>query len=334
MSSPFFSVIIPTFNRKGSLREVLNALSCQETVPGGFEVIVVIDGSTDGTAEMLRTLSPPYALKVLEQENGGASRARNAGAALAGGEYIALTEDDVQPATDWLARAYALLIKSNLDMLEGRTEYQSTGGNVRRFEPPGIASFIPCNLFIRRSCFMKAGGYESGFFDREAGLYFREDADLGFRLLDMGFSMYIASDVRVAHPPQFSTLREALRHARRYTFDPLLFKRHPRRYRAFIEVKQIAGFTVHRPQHYVALGGACGLVAVLAGGLLGAPVLWAGGLVAVLLSGVLFRYKYHGIRAFSPLEAGRTIAFVAVPFVYLAALLRGCVRYRTIGVLW
>lgn len=181
---------------------------------------------------------------------------------------------------------------------------------------------------------MRAGGYESRFFDREAGLYFREDADLGFRLLDMGFSMYIASDVRVAHPLQFGTLREALRHARRYRFDPLLFKRHPRRYREFIEVKQIAGFTVHRPQHYVALGGACGLVAFLAGGLLGAPVLWASGAVTVLLSGVLFRYKYHGARAFSPLEAGRTIAFVAVPFVYLAALLRGCVRYRTIGVLW
>jgi glycosyltransferase involved in cell wall biosynthesis len=334
MSAPFFSVIIPTFNRRDGLRDILHSLSCQKGFPGGFEVIVVVDGSTDGTVEMLRDVTMPYPLSLIEQDNGGASTARNAGAALARGEYIALTEDDVIPASDWLSTAYTLLVTRNLDILEGRTEYQGTGGSVRRFEPPGIPSFIPCNLFIRRSSFAAAGGYESGFFDRDAGLYFREDADLGFRLLDMGFSMYIASDVRVAHPLQFSTLRAALRHAQRYRFDPLLYKRHPRRYREFIEVKHIAGVTVRRPQHYVALGGACGLAAMIAGFSLNAPLAWAGGAAMVLLSGILFRYKYHGARAFSPREVATTLAFIAVPFVYLAALLRGCVRYRTIGVLW
>ncbi len=334
MSAPFFSVIIPTFNRRDSLRGLLLALAEQEEVPGGFEVIVVIDGSTDGTAEMARALHVPYRLRHIERDNGGASKARNAGGGIAEGAYVALTEDDVLPASDWLAKAYEVLMKQNVDILEGRTEYQGTGGSVRRFEPPGIASFIPCNLFIRRSCFLASGGYEGAFFDREAGLYFREDADLGFRLLDMGFSMYIASEVRVTHPQQFSTLRAALRHARRYQFDPLLFKRHPRRYRQSIEVKRIAGVTVHRPQHYVALVGGCGSVAGALGLFVGAPWLVAGGIAAVLLSGILFRYKYHGTRAFSLREAGRTIAFTAVPFVYLAALLRGCVRYRTIGVLW
>lgn len=334
MNTPFFSVIIPTFNRKDTLRETLVSLAGQEAFPGTFEVIVVVDGSTDGTGDMLRALVLPYPLRIVEQENGGASRARNAGAAVAGGEYLALTEDDVLPASDWLARAYILLMMQNIDIIEGRTEYQGTGGSVRRFEPPGIASFIPCNLFIRRSCFMASGGYEGAFFDRRAGLYFREDADLGFRLLDMGFSMYIASDVRVTHPQQFSTLRAALRHARRYQFDPLLFKRHPRRYRQYIEVKRIAGVTVRRPQHYVALAGGCGSIAAIAGAGLGSPALVSCGIAAVLLSGILFRYKYHGARAFSPAEAGRTLAFVTVPFVYLAALLRGCVRYRTIGVLW
>jgi glycosyltransferase involved in cell wall biosynthesis len=334
MSTPFFSVIIPTYNRKGSLLDVLHALAGQQSFPGGFEAIVVVDGSADGTVEMLRALSMLYPLRHLEQENGGASSARNAGAAVAQGEYLALTEDDVLPASDWLATAYARLLKQNTDILEGRTEYQDTGGSVRRFEPPGIASFIPCNLFIRRSSFAAAGGYESGFFDRKAGLYFREDADLGFRLLDMGFSVYIASDVRVTHPPQFSTLRAALRHAQRYRFDPLLFKRHPRRYREFIEVKQIAGFAVRRPQHYAALLGACGLAAAIAGCIVHVPLLCGAGVAGILVSGVLFRYKYHGKRAFSPREALRTAGFIAVPFVYLAALLRGCVRYRTIGVLW
>ena len=187
MNTPFFSVIIPTFNRKDTLRETLVSLAGQEAFPGTFEVIVVVDGSTDGTGDMLRTLVLPYPMRWIEQENGGASRARNAGAAMAAGEYLALTEDDVLPASDWLAMAYKLLIRKNIDILEGRTEYQGTGGSVRRFEPQGIASFIPCNLFIRRACFVASGGYEGAFFDRRAGLYFREDADLGFRLLDMGF---------------------------------------------------------------------------------------------------------------------------------------------------
>lgn len=334
MTAPFFSVIIPTFNRRDSLREVLVSLARQEEVPGGFEVIVAVDGSTDGSAEMLPELALPYSLRWVLQANAGASEARNAGAALASGEYLALTEDDVLPASDWLKTAYSHLFDRSLDILEGVTEYMGSGGSVRRFEPPGIPSFIPCNLFIRRSSFLAAGGYESAFFDRMAGLYFREDADLGFRLLDMGFSVYIAGDVRVAHPLQFSTLGAALRHARRYQFDPLLFSRHPRRYREFIEVKRIAGITVHRPQHYVALAAGCAAVVMIAGAVAGAPALWGSGAAAVLLSGVLFRYKYHGTRAFSPSEAGRTIAFVAVPFVYLASLLRGCIRYRSIGVLW
>lgn len=334
MNTPFFSVIIPTFDRKDSLREVLEALAGQEKFPGTFEVIVAVDGSSDGTGDMLRNLKVPYALTWVELANGGASRARNAAADIARGEYLALTEDDVLPASDWLAKTYTALLMRNVDILEGRTEYEGTGGSVRRFEPDGIASFIPCNLFIRRSCFVASGGYESAFFDRGAGLYFREDADLGFRLLDMGFSMYIATEVRVTHPQQFSTLRAALRHARRYQFDPLLYKRHPRRYRQYIEVKRIAGVTVRRPQHYVALMGGCGSIAAIMGTVSGMPAVLTSGIAAVLLSGILFRFKYHGRRAFLPAEAGRTIAFVAVPFVYLAALLRGCIRYRTIGVLW
>ena len=201
-------------------------------------------------------------------------------------------------------------------------------------EPDGIPSFIPCNLFIRKGCFEAAGGYEGAFFDGAAGVYFREDADLGFRLLDMGFSVYIASDVRVTHPLQFGTLRAALRHAQRYRFDPLLYKRHPHRYREFIEVKHIGGMHVHRPQHYVALSAGCALLVAIAALCSGAWGVMLAATAAVLMCGVVFRFKYQGKRALSLRDLWITAGFVAVPFVYLIALFRGCVRYRTIGVLW
>ncbi len=334
MNPPFFSVIIPTFNRRDTVCQVIDRLTQQQSVPGGFEVIVVSDGSTDGTGDMLRGLSTPFSLRVVEQENEGASRARNAGARLAVGAYLAFTEDDVQPATDWLAQAYALLLNKNLDVLEGRTEYAEGGGSVRRFEPPGIPSFIPCNLFIRKECFTAVGGYEGAFFDRKAGIYFREDADLGFRLLDKGFSMYIAPDVRVAHPQQFGSLHAAMRHARRYQFDPLLYKRHPRRYRDLIEVKRIAGFSIHRPQHGVALiAGVAALITVGAAAV-GSWAAMVGALTVMLGCGAVFRFKYQGRQAFSMNGIPTTLAFTIVPFIYLGALLRGCARYRTIGVLW
>jgi glycosyltransferase involved in cell wall biosynthesis len=316
------------------VRTTLDALALQDPGEYTFEVIVVVDGSTDGTVEMLKDMTTPFPMRVLVTGNGGASRARNAGATEATGTFLALTEDDVTPASDWLIRAYSHLSSGTMDILEGRTEYAGTGASVRRFEPPGIPSFIPCNFFVRATCFRAAGGYESAFFDKEAGLYFREDADFGFRLLDMGFSVYIASDVRVTHPLQFDTLRSAIRHAQRYRFDPLLYKRHPRRYREYIEVKRIAGVSVHRPQHYVALFAAAGMIALVLGVLVASWTIALAGCAGILAGGALFRFKYHGMRTFSLLQSGRTAAFAVVPFIYLFSLIRGCVRHRTFGVLW
>lgn len=331
---PFFSVIIPTYNRREALRRCLEALAAQQEVPGGFEVIVVVDGSTDGTAEMLASLALPFALIVLQRENGGASQARNAGAGEAKGVFLAFTEDDVIPAGNWLQRAHHHLAGGAHACLEGRTVYAGSGASVRRYEPSGIPSFIPCNLFIRTDAFRLTGGYETAFFDRSRGLYFREDADLGFRLLDDGFSVYIADDVIVSHPVQFDTLRAAIHHARRYRFDPLLYHRHPRRYRAFIEVKQIAGLRIHRPQHRVALAALGSLLVLLAGAVVGNIAAAAGGTAGLLAAGALFRFKYQGRKALVPRDLWRTPAFIAVPFVYLWSLGAGCWRYRSIGTLW
>jgi glycosyltransferase involved in cell wall biosynthesis len=78
---PELSIIIPTYNRIGRLRACLQALA-EQTLPfSGFEVIVAVDGATDGTMEMLAALQTPYALTAIYQENQGQQVARNKGAA-------------------------------------------------------------------------------------------------------------------------------------------------------------------------------------------------------------------------------------------------------------
>src|ERR1017187_3766715 len=89
------SVIIPTFQRRNLLRRALNAVFAQDFPPSEVEVIVVIDGSQDGTLEMLRELRPSCRLRFLYQENKGQAAAKNAGIQLAEGEILFFLDDDI-----------------------------------------------------------------------------------------------------------------------------------------------------------------------------------------------------------------------------------------------
>src|SRR5207245_2718674 len=73
------SVVIPTFNRCEVLRRTIPTVIEQDFASKDFEIIVVVDGSTDGTVDMLRNLHPPCALKVMQQRNRGQAVARNIG---------------------------------------------------------------------------------------------------------------------------------------------------------------------------------------------------------------------------------------------------------------
>lgn len=97
------SVVVPTYNRLDTLPEVLAALAGQRAEGLTFEVVVVDDGSTDGTGGWLRGRSLGVPLTVLTQENRGPAAARNAGVAAARGERVAFLGDDTVPSPGWLA---------------------------------------------------------------------------------------------------------------------------------------------------------------------------------------------------------------------------------------
>jgi glycosyltransferase involved in cell wall biosynthesis len=87
-----FSVVIPLYNKAQTIRGTLNSLMQQEF--SDFEIIVVNDGSTDNSLEVVREMHANREIRVVSQENRGVSAARNYGIALARFEYIALLDAD------------------------------------------------------------------------------------------------------------------------------------------------------------------------------------------------------------------------------------------------
>src|SRR5215207_732682 len=94
---PFVSVIVSTYNRAGMLGRLLQALAAQTYPASRFEVVVVADGCTDGTAELVRGVVAPYRLELVDVAHGNLAAARNAGAARARGELLVFMDDDMQP---------------------------------------------------------------------------------------------------------------------------------------------------------------------------------------------------------------------------------------------
>lgn len=107
------SLVIPTYNRREALETTLPAFLA---IDGVDEVILVVDGSTDGTAEFLATQQDPR-LKVIEQANAGAPAARNAGVAAAGGAWLLLADDDCLFPPDYVEVMLRVAAATGADLL-------------------------------------------------------------------------------------------------------------------------------------------------------------------------------------------------------------------------
>ena len=92
MTAPRVSVLIPTYNRVGLVPGAV--ASVLEQTMEDFEIVVVVDGSTDGTADILRSKFNDARLRIVEQENRGLAQTRKSGVEAARGEFVALLDDD------------------------------------------------------------------------------------------------------------------------------------------------------------------------------------------------------------------------------------------------
>jgi glycosyl transferase family 2 len=205
------SVIVPVRDRRDLLTRCLDALAAQ-THPD-VEVVVVDDGSTDGSAERAEEMGLGPVVRLPAPR--GAVAARTAGAGTATGEVLAFTDSDCRPAPDWV-EAGVRHIAAGADVVQGRTVPDGTPGLLDRTVSVGgdDGLFPTCNVFYRREAFDRAGGFDLGAADRlgfrvgarARGLGMGEDTLLGWRVRRAGRAVF-AADTVVRHavlPPDLA----------------------------------------------------------------------------------------------------------------------------------
>ncbi|WP_200343869.1 glycosyltransferase [Halochromatium glycolicum] len=196
------SIIIPTYNRGRLLRQCLDAVLMQQEAPP-FEVVVVNDGSTDETAEVIKEYAN---VRLISQTNAGPAAARNNGAAQARGEIVVFTDDDCIPEPDWLKQLVAPFGRPEVAGAKGayycdqrepiarfvQLEYEEKYKELERHE---YIDFVDTySAAFRRNLFLAADGYDTAFTTASV-----EDQEFSFRLANAGHKMVFVPEARVWH---------------------------------------------------------------------------------------------------------------------------------------
>jgi len=227
--SPRVSVVISTYGRAAYLPGLIRALERQTLPADAFEVVIVDDASPDETPEVLAKLAADtnVALRVERRpRNGGPAAGRNAGWRIARAPVIAFTDDDCQPAPEWLERGLAA-IERGIDVVAGRThpnpeQIDRLGPYARTMWPDYADTFPTCNVLYRRADLEAAGGFDESF-----GFPGGEDTELAWRIRTQGRTTAVADDVVVYHDVHAGGFREALRDTLRWDGIPLMFRKCP-----------------------------------------------------------------------------------------------------------
>jgi glycosyltransferase involved in cell wall biosynthesis len=218
MNTPSFSIVIPSYNRPAPLRVCLEALTQLDYAP--FEVIIVDDHSPQPLDNIIRLFNRKMDVRLIRQpENQGPGVARNAGASVARGDFLAFIDDDCRADPLWLremakaiasraiaaertlfggriintidADPYARTSQLMLDMLY---QHHNTPPEAARF-------FASMNMVAPRQTFMDKQGFERHF------SWVSEDRELCDRWRFNGLPLYYAADALVYHA-HHSSLRE------------------------------------------------------------------------------------------------------------------------------
>lgn len=227
MKLPNASIVVATYNRASTLRKVLKAMLELE-YPAKYEIIVVNDGSTDNTKEMLAKefLGNKKITIVNFERNQGVCRARNEGIKLARYEIVVNMDHDCIPSKTWLK-----------DLVSGFTD-----------EKIGVVSsyggFGGTSTAFRKKLLEMVNGYDEDY------RYYREDTDLTFKIIELGYEFklvkadYVHDHVETKPKGFLGMFGYALRRLKYHQNDVLLYKKHPNELtRKFLDIK--LGFIVN-----------------------------------------------------------------------------------------
>lgn len=234
---PEISIIIPVLDREDELCRCLASIARIDYPQEKLQVIVVDDGSADGSADVARE-SGATVISSGGRRRGPAA-ARNVGARKATGDILAFIDSDCTASVRWLAElvpAFAdpdtaavggfvdgMCMDSAVDRYEAVMSSLSLGSRERSGNGGNDTFYLPsCNLLVRRTAFIAADGFDDG-------MHVGEDVDLTWRLRDAGWTICYLPEGRVFHEHR-SSLRSFM--SRRFdygTSEGMLQLLHPRR---------------------------------------------------------------------------------------------------------
>lgn len=213
---PYVSIIIANYNGKKWLKDCLGSLTSQK-FNKPFEIILVDDASTDGSAEYVKKNFPQVQVITLHEEK-GYTGANNIGVEYARGDYVIFVNPDTRVEKDWLKELVKTIesnsrvgaAQSKLLFLDEPKHIQSAGnfidfyGNVYirgimeedkgQFDKNDVISYASgCALIIRRDFFRKIGMFDPAYF------VYSEDADLSWRIWLAGYKVMFACKSVVYH---------------------------------------------------------------------------------------------------------------------------------------
>ncbi len=236
---PMFSVVVCTHNGALRMRACLSALMNLDYP--NYEIIVVDDGSSDGTAEIVAEFSE---VRMVRLGHAGLSAARNRGAQEAKGEIIAYTDDDCEPDAAWLTWLAYAMCSRGWDACGGPNLPPRPGGGARGNDvdeavvaaAPGAPSHVllkdseaehlpGCNMAVRKRVLEQIGGFNAVY--QVAG----DDVDFCWRLGEAGFRMGFCGAAFVWHRRRTSLWRYFKQQYGYGKAEALLMKDHPERFR-------------------------------------------------------------------------------------------------------
>lgn len=237
-TAPAVSVIVPTWNRRELLRHTIESFHTQTAPVETFEVIIVDDGSTDGTEAMVREMQQHAPFRLLYHRmarNGGPVIARNHGATIARGHILAFTDSDCQASPQWVATAIAEFDRDpSLAFISGpainvpgqRVRFFSVGGTDYPGENP---TYPAANVIYRKDVFEEVGRFDPSAFLYNAGPTPLDcsDVDLAWRVKDRGKLNRFVDELVIYHEVRQLKPWDWLKHYTRIMTIPELVRRHP-----------------------------------------------------------------------------------------------------------
>ena len=230
-----FSFVVPVYNRPNEVKELLESLSVQTRKD--FEIVIVEDGSSVKSDEIVKTFSDTLNISYYFKENSGPGDSRNYGMRVAKGNYYLILDSDCILPSEYLQEVYQSLSKEYVDCFGGvdtaldsfsdiqkainfaMTSVLTTGGIRGASEKLGKFQPRSFNMGISKKAFEATGGFSK--------IHPGEDPDLSMRLWKSGFETRLFKNVYVYHKRRIDWEKYKIQVNKFGKVRPILNKMHP-----------------------------------------------------------------------------------------------------------